>query len=84
MSDKALYAVLSDFEGMAEKEVTPILEKYNYITFSENVVRSANHRIFDADLYIVAKPFKHEDADYNIGDYWTCTNYMTVLGDDEA
>ena len=84
MSEKALYAVLSDFEGMPEKDATTILEKYNYIEFSENMVRSGNHRIYDADVYIVIKAFKHEDAEFNIGDFWTCTNYATILGDDEV
>ena len=84
MSDKALYAVLTDFEGMDEKEATVILMKYDYVKFDEKLIRSSNHRVVKADVYTVLKPFKHEDAEYNIGDYWTCQTFITQFGEDEA
>jgi len=78
-----LKAVLTDFADMDEAEATVILEKYNYVKFDEEMVRSANHRIIRANVYTVLKEFKHEDARYGVGDYWTCYTYITQLSDDE-
>jgi hypothetical protein len=84
MSEIELYAVLTDFKGMNEKDATVILEKYKYIKFDEELIRSANHRIYKANVYIVLKAFVHEGAEFNIGDWWTCQTFITQLSDDEA
>ena len=84
MSETALYAVLTDFKGMAETEVTVILRQYNYIKFDEKLINRSGHSIIKTDVYTVLKAFIHEDAEYNIGDYWTCRINTTQLSDDEA